>query len=73
MPKGMLRWHLKNRLAMMRVHRGFTQAQLAKRLGVSKSQVANWEMDINRPANDDTVDRLARILQCRPHDIFPFE
>lgn len=72
MPKGMIRSQLKNRLAMMRMYRGFTQEALAYQLHVSKNQVARWESDVNRPS-EQMVDRLMQVLNCRRHDLFPFD
>lgn len=72
MPKGMIRSHLKNRLAMMRMYRGFTQETLARELEVSKIQVARWESDVNRPSEPMIV-RLMTVLNCRRHDLFPFD
>lgn len=72
MPRGMLRWHLRNRLAFIRETRGMTQAALAKQARVSTSQIARWETDRTLPP-DDAIRRLAQALQCQPHDIFPFE
>ena len=72
MPKGMLRWHLRNRIQMYRLYHHLTLQQLADRLRVSRTQVANWESDVHRPP-EDMVYKLARILHCRPHDLFPFD
>lgn len=72
MPKGMIRSHLKNRLAMMRMYRGFTQEALAHKLNVSKIQVARWESDVNRPS-EPVIVRLIQVLNCRRHDLFPFD
>jgi transcriptional regulator with XRE-family HTH domain len=72
MPKGMVRSHLKNRLSMMRIYRGFTIEQLAKLVKVSKGQVARWESDVHFPS-EIMVDRLVRVLGCRRSDLFPFD
>ena len=72
MPKGMLRWHLRNRLAMIRESRGLTQAELAKLIGSYKSTIASWEIDRCLPP-EPMIARLMKILHCRRHDIFPFE
>lgn len=72
MPRGRLRWNLKNRLAYMRETRDLSQQQLADLVKVNKSRLGNWEIDISRPS-DQVIERLAKVLRCRPHDIFPFE
>lgn len=70
MPKGQLRWRLRNRIAFYREVQGLTQAELAARLGVTATTVARWEMDLNQPA-PAVVGRLARALRCRPRDLYP--
>jgi transcriptional regulator with XRE-family HTH domain len=70
MPKGMLRWHLRNRIAMVREARGLTQQTLAEMLHVSRPQVARWETDVNLPP-PRVVGRIAQALRCRPRDLFP--
>lgn len=70
MPKGALRSHLRNRIAMWREFRGLTQRELARLIGVSESALAKWEVD--RPiAPPAAVGRLARVLRCMPRDLFP--
>lgn len=46
-----------NRLKHLRQSRGFTQVQLAERLGVKKQSVSNWENDNIMPS----VDMLEKI------------
>lgn len=70
MPKGMLRWHLRNRIAMVRESRGLTQQVLADMLKVSRGQVARWEVDVSLPP-PRVVGRIAQALRCRPRDLFP--
>lgn len=72
MPKGMLRWHLKNRLAMYRVHRGYTLKQLADLIGSKAGTVGGWECDVSLPP-EDMIKRLTKVLGCRRTDIFPFD
>lgn len=72
MPKGSLRTRLRSRVALCREARGLTQAELAERLGVSKTTVARWETDGTRPA-PAMIGLLARTLRCRPGDLFPHD
>jgi DNA-binding XRE family transcriptional regulator len=72
MPKGMLRWRLKSRLAMMREHRGLSQAELARAVFVHKGTIARWETDESHPSNE-MVEKLTKVLRCRARDLFPFE
>jgi transcriptional regulator with XRE-family HTH domain len=70
MPKGALRWRLRNRIGMVREARGMTQQELASLLGIARSTVANWESDGSRPS-DAMVGRLSQVLRCRPGQLFP--
>jgi transcriptional regulator with XRE-family HTH domain len=72
MPKGALRWRLRNRIAMVREARGMTQQQLASLLGIARSTVAKWESDESRPS-DAMVGRLAQVLRCQPGKLFPYD
>lgn len=72
MPKGALRWHLRNRIAMVREARGLTQKALAARLGVCENTIARWEIDLARPS-DRMVGRLAQALRCRPGQLYPYD
>ena len=49
------------RLRMIRKLRGFTQAELAERLGVSKSFVTNCECGRREPSNRNLIS-MARVL-----------
>ena len=72
MPKGALRWRLRNRIAMVREARGMTQQELASLLGIARSTVATWESDDSRPS-DAMVGRLSQVLRCRPGQLFPYD
>ena len=48
-----------------REYRGFTQKELAHRLGVSQAQVAKWERPSTRPRKA-TLEKIARALECDP-------
>jgi len=72
MPKGALRWRMRNRIAMAREARGMTQQQLAALLGIARSTLAKWESDGSRPS-DVMVGRLSQVLRCRPGQLFPYD
>lgn len=50
------------RIKQLREQRSFTQADLAKRLGITRSSVNAWEMGISVPSTQYIVD-LANIFQ----------
>jgi transcriptional regulator with XRE-family HTH domain len=55
------RWFLKQ----WRVHRHFTQDQLAERSGLSKPFISQLERGL-RPYNQGTLERLAEVLGTEP-------
>ena len=62
-------------LQKMRIKRGMTQAELAKRAGISTAVLARYEIkdrNINR-ASVSTVIRLAGALHCEIMDIIENE
>ena len=48
-------------LAIARITKGLTQAQLGKKLGVKQSTISNWERDINVMTFGD-VQRVCEVL-----------
>lgn len=56
---------LENRIKKMRKTKGWTQAELAKRLGVTQAQVAKWESD-KANLSRKTLLKLASIFGCEP-------
>ena len=52
-------------LAVLRADAGMTQKELAERVGVSQSQIADWERGRNLPSVQSCV-RLARALGVDP-------
>ncbi|MBI2710390.1 MAG: helix-turn-helix transcriptional regulator [Actinobacteria bacterium] len=56
------------RIAALRAGRGWTQQQLADRLGVSRVAVSHLETDINTPG-ERTVALLAGLFRVEPHDL----
>ena len=51
----------KNSLKELRLKRGWTQEDLAKRLNVSKNAVANWEQGVRVPKLDK-LEEIARLF-----------
>ncbi len=45
-----------DRIKMLRVSRNMSQAQLARRLGMTRSSVNAWEMGLNMPSAQYLVD-----------------
>ena len=63
---------LKDRMKRLRAERGLTQAQLAKRLGVSPSAVGMYEQGRREP-DAQTLTRLADVLQCSTDELLGVE
>ncbi|MGI8754288.1 MAG: helix-turn-helix domain-containing protein [Acidimicrobiales bacterium] len=59
---------LGRRIAGLRADRGWTQQQLADRLGISRVAVSHLETDINTPS-ERTVALLAGVFRLEPHDL----
>jgi transcriptional regulator with XRE-family HTH domain len=59
---------LGQRIAALRGERGWTQQQLADRLGISRVAVSHLETDINTPG-ERTVALLAGLFRLEPHDL----
>ena len=59
---------LGRRIAALRGERGWTQQQLADRLGISRVAVSHLETDINTPG-ERTVALLAGLFRLEPHDL----
>jgi len=56
---------LENRIKKMRKLKGWTQTDLAKRIGVTQAQVAKWEGNKANPSRKTLV-KLASIFGCEP-------
>ena len=59
---------LGQRIAGLRVERGWTQQQLADRLGISRGAVSHLETDLNTPG-ERTVALLAGLFRMEPHEM----
>ncbi len=57
------------RIAKLRQSKDMTQDQLAERLGVLRSVVANWETEISLPRTRQ-LPQLAAVLGCSINDLF---
>ena len=62
----------KERLAEARKEKGFTQAELAKRLGVTAQAVSKWERGNTYP-DIELLDGIFRVLECSPDYLFQYE
>ena len=56
------------RISSLRAERGWTQQQLADRLGISRVAVSHLETDLNTPS-ERTVALLAGLFRLEPHDL----
>lgn len=63
---------LKDRLKQLRSERGLTQAQLARKLGVSASAVGMYEQGRREP-DASTLARLADVLRCSTDELLGVE
>jgi transcriptional regulator with XRE-family HTH domain len=59
---------LGQRIAALRAERGWTQQQMADRLGISRVAVSHLETDLNTPG-ERTVALLAGLFRMEPHDL----
>ena len=50
-----------DRIKFLREESGYTQAELARRLGITRSSVNAWEMGISVPSTQNIID-LAKIF-----------
>ena len=55
-------------LAKFRRNKNYTQAELARLLGVTRSAVSMWELNLSKP-NIDYLKKLANILECTVDDL----
>ena len=62
----------KDRLAEARKEKGFTQAELARRLGVTAQAVSKWERG-NAYPDIELLDGLFTVLECSPDYLFQYE
>lgn len=56
-------------LKKLREKAGYSQLEIAQRLGLSQSTVAMWETGKNSPRTD-TLPALAELLKCSIEELF---
>ena len=61
---------IKNRIRELRLARGWTQLDLAKRWVVSKNSVSCWETYVFHPSLMDCI-LLCSVFDCSIEDLFP--
>lgn len=59
---------MKRTLLELRRARGYTQAQIAKRLGISIRTLRRWESNINSPSDWQLI-KLSKIYRVVPNNI----
>lgn len=57
-----------NNLKLARMRAGYTQKEVAERLGISESLVAKWETGRSRPQGE-RLKALAELLAARPEEL----
>ncbi len=57
------------RLREWREKRGLTQAELARKVGVRQATISRLETEESRRIELDVLDRLLRVLRCKPNDL----
>lgn len=62
-----------SRVAELRKRAGLTQRQLAIKLDVTESTIANWEQGRNALTWFERVARLCEALSCSPNELFGYE
>ena len=60
-----------SKLQIIRVSRGLTQLELAKKCGIDNSTLSLYETGRRRPRLDNAV-KLSKVLQCPVEDIIGF-
>lgn len=68
MPRGPERESLGRRIAEHRGKRGWTQSDLAERLGISRVALSHLETDVS-PPGERTVALLAGLFKLEPHEL----
>lgn len=60
---------VRSRIAILRKEQQITQKELAKKLGVTETTIANWENDRKGLHSLDKLIRLCGVLQCNLEDL----
>ena len=64
----MLKSYMGDKIKRLRLSAGFTQAELAKKIGVSRPTVSSWEVNRTDPSMQD-VQAMAAAMDCNVNDI----
>lgn len=62
------KYEIGSRIRKFREDRGFSQLQLADKIGVTNSRISNWEQGQNRP-DADILAELCRVLEVSPSEL----
>ena len=63
-----MKYEIGARIRKYREIRGFSQKELAQKIGVSNSRVSNWEQGINRP-DADILAEICKALSVSPSEL----
>lgn len=61
--------NVKFTLPMLRLYRGITQEELAKKIGVSTLSILRWERDNLEGTRVKDIKKLCEVLGVTPNDI----
>jgi len=64
-------WGIRNRVRVLRLRRGWTQAELARRVGVDRAYINRVERNRQQPGRRTMV-KLAEVFSCSLDDMFYF-
>ena len=64
----LMKYEIGARIRKYREMSGFSQKELAQKIGVSNSRVSNWEQGINRPDADILAD-ICKALNVSPSEL----
>ena len=59
---------ISDQIKKLRLHRGWTQAQLAYKLGVSTQTISNWETGLKSPRMG-TIEKMAMVFNVTEREI----
>jgi transcriptional regulator with XRE-family HTH domain len=59
-----------SRISKLREQKGLTQRQIAAELGIDVSTVRNWEKNRDGVRMFVRVDRLCKLFNCQPSDLY---
>lgn len=65
-------WEFEPKIAELRASKGLTQLELAQRVGVTETTIANWERGRSGVEWLDRLIRLCATLECGPEDLLSY-